>query len=135
MQLNLSGDTDKQTLCRMTLAFFCLGSLSLLGQLDTVVSEKDRKEWIDWIYAQQVLPDPEDPDKSRYSCGFKGSSWAGHSYDPQAVRKSCQDDAHKIMLFFLFRVLFYSLCAHDIRRQVRSMIRTTSLAFQIPTPH
>ncbi|KAG2180763.1 hypothetical protein INT44_003770 [Umbelopsis vinacea] len=70
---------------RMTLAFFCLGSLSLLGQLDSVVSEKDRKEWIDWIYAQQVLPDPEDPDKSRYSCGFKGSSWAGHSYDPQAT--------------------------------------------------
>jgi hypothetical protein len=134
MQMKLGGDTDRQTLRRMTLAFFCLGSLSLLGQLESAVSEKDRREWIDWIYAQQVLPDPEDPDKSRYSCGFKGSSWAGHSYDPQAVRKSCQDNAHKCMPFF-FSFPIYSLSAHDIRRQVRNMIRTTPLAFQIPTPH
>ncbi|KAH8554271.1 protein geranylgeranyltransferase-like protein type I beta subunit [Umbelopsis sp. PMI_123] len=70
---------------RMTLAFFCLGSLSLLDQLDTVISDKDRKDWIDWIYAQQVLPDPDDPEKSRYSCGFKGSSWAGHPFDPQTT--------------------------------------------------
>lgn len=69
----------------MTLAFFCLGSLSLLGQLDTVLPEQDKKDWIEWIYAQQVLPDPDEPSRNDYHCGFKGSSWAGHPFDPKAV--------------------------------------------------
>lgn len=77
---------------RMTLAFFCLGSLSLLGQLDTVLPEQDKKDWIEWIYAQQVLPDPDEPSRNDYHCGFKGSSWAGHPFDPKA--ESTKYDAY-----------------------------------------
>jgi prenyltransferase beta subunit len=84
MQGTLTG-TDNLFIARMTLAFFCLGSLSLLGQIDTVVAGKDRKDWIEWIYAQQVLPDPDDPSLNASQCGFKGSSWAGHPFDPEAV--------------------------------------------------
>lgn len=39
---------------RMTLAYFCLSALDLLGQLDTVTTEKEREEYIDWIYSQQL---------------------------------------------------------------------------------
>ncbi|GAB5588143.1 geranylgeranyl transferase type-1 subunit beta [Umbelopsis nana] len=77
---------------RMTLAFFCLGSLSLLGQLDTVLPEQDKKDWIEWIYAQQVLSDPDEPSRNDYHCGFKGSSWAGHPFDSKA--ESTKYDAY-----------------------------------------
>lgn len=70
---------------RMTLAFFCLGSLSLLGVLDTHVSPENKKDWIDWIYAQQVLPTGETPDANEAYCGFRGSSWSGRSFDPNTV--------------------------------------------------
>ncbi|KAG0233543.1 hypothetical protein BGW42_007378 [Actinomortierella wolfii] len=38
---------------RLSLGCFVLSALELLGALDEVVTEKDRKDWIEWIYAQQ----------------------------------------------------------------------------------
>lgn len=72
----------------MTLAFFCLSSLSLLGELDSNVSEQNKKDWVDWIYAQQVLPTGETPDANEALCGFRGSSWSGRPFDPHAVNIS-----------------------------------------------
>ena len=46
---------------RMTLAFFCLSGLDLLGALESEIPEERRKIWIDWIYAQQILPDEKNP--------------------------------------------------------------------------
>lgn len=46
---------------RMTLGFFCLAALELLGALETAVSEQDRKDWIEWIYAQQIWGTGSDP--------------------------------------------------------------------------
>lgn len=37
----------------MTLAYFCLSALDLLGGLDKISAEK-KKEHIDWVYAQMV---------------------------------------------------------------------------------
>ena len=43
----------------MTLLFFCLSGLDVLNSLETI---EDRKaEIIDWIYAQQILPDATNP--------------------------------------------------------------------------
>ena len=53
----------------MTLAFFALGGLSLLGELDSNVSAENKKDWIEWIYAQQVLPTGQDPDPNEAMCG------------------------------------------------------------------
>lgn len=72
----------------MTLAFFCLGALSLLGELENNVSEQNKRDWIDWIYAQQVLP-AKDSDDNKAVCGFRGSSWSGRTFEPYAV--SCDD--------------------------------------------
>ena len=40
-------------LCRMTVAFFCLSSLDLLGALELV--ERDRSKILNWIYSLQVI--------------------------------------------------------------------------------
>lgn len=39
---------------RMTFAYFCLGSLDLLQQLDSVVSQSDREAYLSWVYEQQL---------------------------------------------------------------------------------
>jgi geranylgeranyl transferase type-1 subunit beta len=44
-----SGDVQ-----RMTLAYFCLGALDLLGVLDLKVDLEEQREYVDWIYAQQL---------------------------------------------------------------------------------
>ena len=47
----------------MTLAFFGLGGIDLLNKIETIYSPVQREQWIDWIYAQQILPDKDNPGK------------------------------------------------------------------------
>jgi hypothetical protein len=47
--------------CRMTCAYFGLSGLDILGVLDQEVTEAIKKDWIEWIYAQQIHPDPFNP--------------------------------------------------------------------------
>jgi geranylgeranyl transferase type-1 subunit beta len=74
----------------MTLAFFSLASLALLGQLDDKVNDANKKDWIEWIYAQQVLPTGQTPDPNEGYCGFRGSSWSGRAFEPNAATCSFQ---------------------------------------------
>jgi prenyltransferase beta subunit len=67
---------------RMTLAYFCLAAMALLN---SPISDKERKHWIDWIYAQQVLG-PEN------RAGFRGSLFSGAPYD-----------SYHVIQFFFFR--------------------------------
>ena len=39
---------------RMTLVYFTISALDVLGELDEVLSEEDKKSTIDWIYRLQV---------------------------------------------------------------------------------
>lgn len=57
---------------RMTFAYFCLSALDLLQQVHDVVDEKERNEYIDWVYDQQMSADQ--------GGGFRGSPAAstGH---------------------------------------------------------
>lgn len=80
-------ETHLKILKRVTLAFFCLGALSLLGELDRCVTKENKHDWIEWIYAQQVLPTGQEPDANEALCGFRGSSWSGRKFDPHAVRE------------------------------------------------
>lgn len=45
----------------MTLTFFALSGLDLLGALDAEISKGRRDQWVNWIYAQQILPDENNP--------------------------------------------------------------------------
>ncbi len=40
-------------MCRMTLGFFCLSALDLLGVLDKVKGD-ERDDIIEWVYEQQL---------------------------------------------------------------------------------
>ena len=61
-------------LCRMTLAFFGLSGLDMLGALDTTLSAQRKKEIVDWVYSHQILPSE---DGNLESCGFRGSNFIG----------------------------------------------------------
>eukprot|EP01027_Heterolobosea_sp_BB2_P018269 GEZU01025761.1.p1 GENE.GEZU01025761.1~~GEZU01025761.1.p1 ORF type:complete len:203 (-),score=31.22 GEZU01025761.1:475-1083(-) len=66
---------------RMTLLFFCVVGLDILGALDTI---DNKQEIIDWIYAQQVKPaSPDDPHAAH--AGFRGGSYLGMKYDPSGT--------------------------------------------------
>lgn len=39
---------------RLAIAFYCIGSLDLLGMVQDKISEADRKIWREWIWEQQV---------------------------------------------------------------------------------
>ena len=62
-------------LYRMTLLFFALSGLDVLGCAEAL--QDYRKDAIEWIYAQQILPDSDDPGNSiticRYCMGREGS--------------------------------------------------------------
>ena len=40
---------------RMTLVYFTISALDVLGELNNVISEKEKASMIDWIYRLQVL--------------------------------------------------------------------------------
>lgn len=68
----------------MTLAFFCISALDLLGALDTI-TEDERKSAIEWVYAQQIHPDEKNSEESIKFCGFRGGPFMGAPYNPNAV--------------------------------------------------
>ncbi|KAJ3399349.1 Geranylgeranyl transferase type-1 subunit beta [Chytriomyces hyalinus] len=41
---------------RMAMAFYALSGLDICGAADSDFVRKNRRDWIDWVYAQQVLP-------------------------------------------------------------------------------
>ncbi|CAJ0915143.1 2361_t:CDS:2, partial [Entrophospora sp. SA101] len=72
----------------MSLAYFCLSGLDLLGAIDIEISKEQKKDWIDWIYSQQILPNLEKPEINEKICGFRGSPFSGTKYDPNGSRNS-----------------------------------------------
>ncbi|KAJ1661074.1 geranylgeranyl transferase type-1 subunit beta [Dispira simplex] len=53
----LPGAFQREDTSRMTLGFFCLAGLDTLGTLSSTISETERQEYIDWVYAQQITPE------------------------------------------------------------------------------
>ncbi|KAI0088510.1 terpenoid cyclases/protein prenyltransferase alpha-alpha toroid [Irpex rosettiformis] len=52
---------------RMAIGFYALGSLDILGTVNTSTTDVDRQSWIDWIWEQQS--------SGVYGTGFKGSPY------------------------------------------------------------
>jgi len=73
-----SADTN-----RMTFLFFCLSGLDLLGALDEVITPDIKEKTIEWIYAQQIHPDPKIGNIGQ--CGFRGAPFLGHKFEPNAT--------------------------------------------------
>ena len=69
---------------RMTLLFFSLFALDLLYDMDTFFdkmnkkgSDITKKSVIDWIYAQQIISQPNSDDPNKRLGGFRGGSFLG----------------------------------------------------------
>ena len=80
---------------RMTLLFFSLFALDLLYDMDTFFKKMEKKRpnvtkqsVIDWIYAQQIISQPNSKDPNCRLGGFRGGSFLG-------------------MLYFMFCFYFY----------------------------
>lgn len=67
---------------RMTILFFGVCGLDILNALDTI-QPNERDQIIEWIYAQQVLPDKTGITDAY--CGFRGGSYMGTPFDSKKV--------------------------------------------------
>ena len=67
----------------MTILFFGVCGLDILNSLD-VIRSYEREQIIEWIYAQQVLPDSTGETTETY-CGFRGGSFLGVPFDSKKV--------------------------------------------------
>ncbi|KAJ1960161.1 Geranylgeranyl transferase type-1 subunit beta [Dispira parvispora] len=70
----LPGAFQREDTSRMTLGFFCLAGLDILGALNSAISEAERQEYIDWVYAQQITPEHT---TMPGCCGFQGGPFTG----------------------------------------------------------
>ncbi|KAG4305640.1 hypothetical protein PORY_001196 [Pneumocystis oryctolagi] len=87
---------------RISIAFFCLSSLDLLGSLETSTTPLQRKNWIEWIYSFQA------------SNGFR--DWISTNYCPSLYR----DFAHTASTYFAICILL--ILKDDMKRLNRKNI-------------
>eukprot|EP00117_Sycon_ciliatum_P019351 scpid54811/ scgid17568/ Geranylgeranyl transferase type-1 subunit beta; Geranylgeranyl transferase type I subunit beta; Type I protein geranyl-geranyltransferase subunit beta len=82
-------DHEKLDSTRVTLAYFALSALDLLGNLHKAYrSDTERQQLIDWIYSYQVLPDKDEPSSNFRQCGFRGSSANGVPFNTSQADQS-----------------------------------------------
>ncbi|ODH45063.1 hypothetical protein ACO22_00455 [Paracoccidioides brasiliensis] len=91
---------------RMTLAFFTIAGLDLLGSLDDNLQPSERKGYIDWIYHCQV--------PSGGFRGFPGTIFGDSKRNPS---NECWDPANVPATFFALMTLI--LLGDDLRRVKR----------------
>ncbi|XP_064390160.1 geranylgeranyl transferase type-1 subunit beta-like [Halichondria panicea] len=75
----LPTETQGLDTSRMTILFFGVSGLDVLDGLSEV-SCQDKADMVDWIYAQQILPNKSH--SNLYQCGFRGGSFIGAPYQP-----------------------------------------------------
>ncbi|KAI0698455.1 terpenoid cyclases/Protein prenyltransferase [Cytidiella melzeri] len=62
---------------RMAIGFYSLGSLDILGTVNTATTEVDREAWREWVWEQQS--------SGIYGTGFKGSTYMTGAEDVQPL--------------------------------------------------
>jgi len=99
---------------RMTLIYFVIGSLDVLGKIDRV----KKQEVIDYIYSLQIHPDHDHPENA----GFRGSPFIGQPYNPECTptKSFANDQPHVTMTFTALMTLL--MVGDDLSRVNRSAI-------------
>ncbi|TFK40478.1 terpenoid cyclases/protein prenyltransferase alpha-alpha toroid [Crucibulum laeve] len=122
----LDGLPDSQTdidASRLALAFYCIGSLDLLGILKdaTPKLDRDRESWREWIWEQQT--------RGRCGSGFRPSPFMTAHHPPEEqIECTDYDSPHIIMTYTAF--LSLSILRDDFSRLDRSGIITFLRACQ-----
>lgn len=84
---------------RLALAFYCIGSLDLLGVLCEGTTETDRESWREWIWEQQTSScdllsgycrrsHQYGKIEGRYGSGFRPSPYATAQHPPEIQVRS-----------------------------------------------
>ncbi|KAF9568753.1 terpenoid cyclases/Protein prenyltransferase [Agrocybe pediades] len=112
----LSGLPASQTdvdASRLALAFYCIGSLDLLGVLEEQIPAQDRDLWKEWLWAQQA--------KGSFGSGFRPSPFmtAQHlSKEAPSIEYTAYDTPHIIMTYTA--LLSLAILRDDFSRLDRS---------------
>jgi len=88
---------------RLTLAYFAISGLDILGALGQI----DKQNVIEWIYSHQVTPDNDQFEKNIHNCGFRGSAYFGMKYDPSGKPTNSHhlDQSHIAMTYVALAML------------------------------
>ncbi|XP_076803518.1 geranylgeranyl transferase type-1 subunit beta-like [Clavelina lepadiformis] len=84
---------------RLTVTFFALSGLDILGALDTL-TDTNKQEIIDWIYSLQVIPNRSKSNLGK--CGFRGSTSNGvttQQYVKVTDSANAYDSSHIAMTY------------------------------------
>lgn len=100
---------------RMTIAFFCLSALDLLGALQSKTSDEDRRSYRDWIYRMQCP-----------GGGFSGSPASGSASTSTSTSRGEGDYGHLAMTYTALANL--AILRDDFtrldRRALRNLLKT-----------
>eukprot|EP01119_Soliformovum_irregulare_P019623 TRINITY_DN625_c0_g1_i1.p1 TRINITY_DN625_c0_g1~~TRINITY_DN625_c0_g1_i1.p1 ORF type:complete len:337 (+),score=22.79 TRINITY_DN625_c0_g1_i1:3-1013(+) len=113
---------------RLTLLYFVVAGLDILGELDRV----NKEQLVSYIYAQQVLPDKDDPDRLVGNCGFRGGSFYGRPYNPNNEPTSAEqyDKSHIAMIYTALSML--RMCGDDFSQVQKQSILKAIKSLQLP---
>ncbi|KAL0490622.1 geranylgeranyl transferase type-1 subunit beta [Acrasis kona] len=87
---------------RMTLLYFVVCGLDILGALNEVIPQNEQKDIIEWIYAQQVCATGTE---NLQNCGFRGGSFAGTCFQNNQNHIDKNDFGHLAMTYTALAVL------------------------------
>ncbi|KAL3866453.1 hypothetical protein ACJMK2_043749 [Sinanodonta woodiana] len=112
---------------RMTVAFFAISGLDMLGSLSAI--EKDRENIIEWIYALQVLPDRDESNLKM--CGFRGSTTIGSSFSQKEGKIiTLYDSGHIAMTYTALATLL--ILGDDLSRISKKAVLAGLKNLQLP---
>ncbi|KAI9342936.1 geranylgeranyltransferase type I beta-subunit-like protein [Obelidium mucronatum] len=113
---------------RMAMAFYAISGIDICGATATAISERNRTDWVNWIYAQQVVPSwnmESDETPKDVSCavfGFRGSTSSGRPHNPhQTCSESWHHDTSHIAMTYTALTMLVIL-GDDLSRVNREAI-------------
>jgi len=88
---------------RLTLSYFVIAGLDLLGEIDRV----DKQSIISYVYSLQILPGSDNPEKNSFNCGFRGSPFFGYPFNSSKLPSSVSihDQGHIAMTYTALLIL------------------------------
>ncbi|KAH0586010.1 hypothetical protein H2248_007287 [Termitomyces sp. 'cryptogamus'] len=121
LQRCLNGLPHSQTevdASKMALAFYCIGSLDLLGLFHEKTKEHDRASWREWIWQQQT--------HGRYGSGFRPSPFMTATLNTPDETYTDYDTPHLIMTYtaLLSLAIFRDDFSRLDRKGLLAFIRT-----------
>jgi len=120
----LPGAYASQESNRLTLIYFIISAMDISGQMHLI----DRQQAIDFVYAQQVLPDRTEPDKNVGLCGFRAGPYLGNDYNPQCEERSCNNHDHSHIAMTYTALAILKICGdHGVDGQTFSRVNTKAI--------